>query len=134
MGGRGMSDVTITKFPVTAPNGKQFRVRIEEIQDRWRNDAIVTLYERRKYFGFRCVHRFRYGDGDGTYDHRNVDFKHVASKAVAHHYLLLADAAQKQREIAKETARKQAAIDAYVAWDGKITEVKRNDRINADEG
>lgn len=129
-----MNDVTVTKFPVTAPDGKQFRVKIEEIQDRWRNDAIVTLYERRKYFGFRCVYRFRYGGGDGTYDHRNVDFKHVASKAVAHHYLLLADAAQEQREIAEAAARKQAAIDAFATWDGKIAEVKRYDRINVDEG
>ncbi|MGF7045758.1 hypothetical protein J2T13_000218 [Paenibacillus sp. DS2015] len=121
-----MSNVTIRKFPVTAPDGTEYRVKIEECVGLCDLYADVTLYIPRKRFGFKRVFSESYYHGSSkrvVYDAANPDFIAIATEAVRGYYANIEWSANYNRKRAESILRKQAALDRFAEWDGKITEV-----------
>lgn len=115
----------ITKFPVTAPDGTEFRVDIRERKSRfepWRVE--VALIDPSKSFGSKTVWwRAIYSEMGGIYDRKHPDYVRIAKHAVAEYYAGIE--ADKKNLIAKlgEAMYRANALMVYEAWDGKITEV-----------
>lgn len=114
----------ISKFPVTAPDGTEFRVTIREHDDgMWvANYASVRLYKKRKRWGFRRVFSRNYSDDHGVYSHNAPDYIGIASHVVGDYYAALRADAEYQRMISRDELRRQKASDRFSAWDGRIAE------------
>ncbi|WP_419884880.1 hypothetical protein [Paenibacillus sp. B-A-8] len=115
-----MSDVLITKFPVTAPDGTEFRVKIEDVYDG--GDIRVLLHVKRKRFGFRKITGYWYDRRklDDITEEGVVDYVALVQRFMSEYYAGLAyGAARDQLRIDKD-ARKQAAVERFNAWDGRI--------------
>jgi hypothetical protein len=115
----------LCKFPVTAPDGTEYRVKIEE----WRESLIgpclsAVLYVPRKRWGFRRIHTLTLYSHRQEYDPNDVEYVAVAHAAVADYYRSIEVAAIWAQKESEAAARKQAAVDRFNAWDGRIeTEV-----------
>lgn len=109
----------LTKFPVTAPDGTEFRVRFKERGYLIGRSLEIRLYLKRERFGFRWVYVRELFD----YDRENPDYIAVAKAAVDDYYDRIAEQAESQRKKAEAKLRRADAIQAFEAWDGKITEV-----------
>lgn len=110
--------VKLSKFPVTAPDGTEFRVSIRHKHVlRWGESICVKLYKR-SWYGFRCVYRVRY-----DYYIVGGDCVAITKRTIRNYY----------RDIAANPKTKTALTEArriniarkreFEAWDGKITEV-----------
>lgn len=119
-----MSDVKLSKFPVTAPDGTEYRVTIREHDDgMWvANYASVRLYTKRKRWGFRRVFGRDYPDDGGVYSHSDPDYIAIASRLVSDYYAALRADAEYQRMVNREDARRRGAAERFNAWDGRIAE------------
>ncbi|MCM3784376.1 hypothetical protein M3231_15435 [Neobacillus mesonae] len=105
------------KFPVTAPDGREFRVSIHEAVDILDEIVVVKLYVKRKRFGFKRVYTGQYRSRpDGVYNHENVNFILIATYAVESLYEL----EEERREYKRQRERRKTAIKAFESWDGKI--------------
>jgi hypothetical protein len=122
--GDNMSGATITKFPVTAPDGTEYRVKIEESENFF-GDLYVrtTLYYPRRWFGYRELYSVSYRNGGAVYNAGNPDYVAISHEAVADYYARIESDAINLRKHAESILRKQAALDRFAEWDGKITEV-----------
>lgn len=113
-----MNFVSIAKFPVIAPDGTQFRVKIVENDDGYFGPYVkVILYRKRKRFGFRKIWRRERSERYRTYDASNPDYVALACGVISEYYETLAEA-QRAREQRRE--QRAAAMDAFNAWDGHI--------------
>lgn len=112
----------LRKFPVTAPDGTEYRVSIEEYLGGFcaQSCASVKLYVRRKRFGFRKVYGRAYDDGGGVYDRHYPDYITLAAQAVRDYYEDMRIHAEYLRVVNTRGIGKQAAIDQFNAWDGHI--------------
>ncbi|RCX22887.1 hypothetical protein DFP94_101476 [Fontibacillus phaseoli] len=119
-----MSNVKLTKFPVTAPDGTEYRVKIRECEDgMWvSNYAIARLYAKRKRWGFRKVFGREYLDGGGAYSHGDPDYITIASRVVGDYYAALRADAEYRRMISRDEVRRQSAAERFAQWDGRITD------------
>jgi len=113
-----LSNVTIRKFPVTAPDGTEYRVKIEEMSGFITDYIEVSLYLPRKRFGYRLVFRDDYNQRAGA-----SDYIALATEVVRDYYAHTEWLAERDHKHAESTLRKQAALDRFAEWDGKITEV-----------
>jgi len=124
-----MADVAITKFPVVAQDGTEYRVKIEE----WRDSLIgpcvtARLYVRRKRWGFRNVYALTLYSYHQQYDPDDLDYVALARELIANYYDSIAAKARWNTQKAEASARKQAAVDRFNAWDGRIeTEVSTDE-------
>lgn len=101
-----MSNRKLTKFPVIAEDGTEYRVTITEhayFRKRW---AEVCFYLPRKYIGWRKVAECEVSSA-WAYDPDYPDYADTARKA-----FVICDASSHKR--------KSAAIDAFQAWDGRL--------------
>lgn len=116
-----MSDVLITKFPVTAPDGSEYRVKIEE----WRDSLIgpclsAVLYVPRKRWGFRRIHTMTLYSHRQDFDPNDIKYVAVAREAVADYYGSIEVAAIWAQKKAGAVAGRQTAVKRFNAWDGKL--------------
>ena len=109
----------LTKFPVTAPDGTEFRVSFKERSYCIGKSMVVRLYLPRKRFGFSWVYNNELFD----YDRDNIDYIALAVQAVEDYYDGLAENAERRRKQAEAKQRRANAVKAFEAWDGKIAEV-----------
>lgn len=104
-----MANVKLSKFPVTAPDGTEYRVKFhEEWDDLWGRTMVVTLYVRNKIHLFRRVGGRRFIARELDYDRKSPDYVGMASTAV--------------REYAEASEMKKAAAERFTKWDGRIAE------------
>lgn len=116
-----MSNVTVRKFPVTAPDGTEYRVKITEDNNFIEGQVVdVTIYTPRKRFGYRRLYCARYCGFDFV---TNPDFVQLFRRVLADYAAKLERDAVERRKQAEFILRKQAALDRFAEWDGKITEV-----------
>lgn len=117
---------TLTKFPVTMPDGTEYRVKITEHEAYGYEDAhaIIRIYRERKrsLFGVMRFKRLesRYA-GLLVYDPENPDYIALATWAIRKyedHQRWLAARQVKQAETA---LARDAALRKFAEWDGKIT-------------
>jgi hypothetical protein len=115
----------LTKFPVTAPDGTEYRVRIKEREGLCETSAVVSLYVKRKRFGFRKVSHEWYESGskDNVYNKNNPDFIAIVNRAIHDYYADIEWSAQYQRKQAEKELRRAQALEQFAAWDGKVAEV-----------
>lgn len=111
----------LRKFPVTAPDGTEYRVKIEE----WREGFIgacaqAHLYVPRKRWGFRRIWTLTLRAYHGEFDPDNLDYAAFACEAVADYYESIAESERFEIRKAEAAARKQAAVERFNAWDGRI--------------
>jgi len=117
------NNVTVRKFPVTAPDGTEYRVKIDEMYNIYLGKYTeVALYLPRKRFGFRRVFSEDYSNGEGIYDASNPDFIKMAEEVFRGYYAHIEWLAELDRKHAESILRKQSALDRFAEWDGKITE------------
>lgn len=117
-----MSDILITKFPVTAADGTEYRVRIRVSEQSCGWYAFVSLYVKRRYFGFRKVDRTWYESGTNEFNVDNPDYVKLAHLTLKRHEHWRGVCAYRAQEKAEAAARKQAAVERFNAWDGRLTE------------
>ncbi|WP_342480465.1 hypothetical protein NST07_25970 [Paenibacillus sp. FSL L8-0340] len=105
----------LRKFPVTAPDGTEYRVKIEEEPANVFESASakVTVYTKRKQIGFRKLGGTRYFDGHSAYTSERPDYVTLASITIERLVERLAIKAE-------AAARKQAAVERFDAWDGRV--------------
>lgn len=120
----------LRKFPVTAPDGMKYRVKIEE----WRDSLIgpclsAVLYVPRKCWGFRRIHTMTLYSHRQEFDPNDVEYVAVAREAVAEYYASIEAEAIWAQKKAEADARKQAAVERFNAWDGRI-----ETEVSSDEG
>lgn len=110
-----MSNVLITKFPITAPDGTEYRVEIGEFNDMlYGRSAQVSLHVPVKRHKFERVFTKRFlSVTDYSPDH--PDYVDLATTTIT-------DYTEIKRKKTEAAARKQAAVERFNAWDGKITE------------
>ncbi|MEK3988063.1 hypothetical protein MHB77_32565 [Paenibacillus sp. FSL K6-3166] len=114
--------VLVTKFPVTTPDGTEYRVKIRVSEQSCGCYAFVNLYAKRRYFGFRKVDRAWYASGTNEFNIGNPDYVKLAHLALKRYESWQRVCAIRAREKAEAAARRQAAVDRFNAWDGKIAE------------
>lgn len=106
-----MSNRKLTKFPVIAADGTEYRVsikeRVDEDGDPW---AVAVLYARSRWRRFTAVARGEYLDGHSVYDSEYPDYIRIARRIVAYYH---------DTKLPR-IKRKSAAIDAFQAWDGRL--------------
>ncbi|MEI2280756.1 hypothetical protein [Paenibacillus polysaccharolyticus] len=117
-----MSNRKLTKFPVIAENGTEFRVTLKEDEDYVGGPALIgRIYIPRKRFGYRKLYETVYRPGrDEIYRFGNPDYIAIARQVYSDWIddidrrlaVELGEMAQAQR--------KSAAIDAFQAWDGHL--------------
>lgn len=105
-----MSNRKLTKFPVIAEDGTEYRVTLKEMRDRDGDQIIrVKIYLPRKRFGFKKVDSYDMLER-GRYDRRNPDYVAIAR-------YVFEEFSRSELSVAQ---RKSAAIDAFQAWDGRL--------------
>lgn len=107
----------LKKFPVTASNGTKFLISFTERRYFIGRSLEIRLYLPRKRFGFQWVYVRELFD----YDRDNPDYIAISKAAVDDYYDRIAQQAESRRKKAEGKARRQAAQNAFTAWDGKIT-------------
>ncbi|MCG7383334.1 hypothetical protein MH144_11815 [Paenibacillus sp. ACRRY] len=105
-----MSNRKLTKFPVIAADGTQYRVTIKRGEDVDGKYVFVRLFVRRKIFGFAGVAHGKFYDGYGVYKADYPDYISIARKVCGDF----------TDDILPRIQRKSAAIDAFQAWDGRL--------------
>ncbi|CAM2955684.1 hypothetical protein PASE110613_09435 [Paenibacillus sediminis] len=101
----------LTKFPVTAPDGAEYRVTIREVEsDMFTDYVTVKLQERRKRFGYRTIFQRDYYDGHGVYSATDPDLIGIATRVVIGYTAMM-----------EENLRRSEARRAFTEWDGRIT-------------
>lgn len=121
-----MSNVTIRKFPVTATDGTEYRVKIEESENFIGEPYVcTTVYYPRKWFGYRKLFSKNYRDGSDVYNVNSPDYVAIAHRILTDYYARIVSDEIKHRERLATVKRKQAALDRFAEWDGKITEVAK---------
>jgi len=105
-----MSNRKLTKFPVIAEDGTEYRVTLKEMRD-WDGAQIIRVkfYLSRKRFGFKKIASYDMSDG-WTYLRNSPNYIAIARQVFA----------EFQRNELAVTQRKSTAIDAFQAWDGRL--------------
>lgn len=114
----------LSKFPVIAPDGTEYRVTIRERDDGfWVSYyADVRLYVKRKHFGYRCVYTKDYYDADGVYYVDVPNYVRIASEIIRDYGGFLARC-KRERLHEERTARQRSeARKSFTEWDGRIAE------------
>lgn len=114
----------LTKFPVTAPDGTEYRVTIRERDDgMWvSNYADVRLYVKRKRFGYRCIYVKTYRDGGGVYYVSTPNYIRMASEVVKDYREFLVRR-ERERIVSERMAQERASeLRRFAEWDGRIAE------------
>lgn len=119
-----MSNVKLTKFPVTAPDGTEYRVTIRECDEdvgfgRYVN---VRIYVKRKRIGYRRVYRTDFFHGDGVYYVNAPNFIHIAAEAVRKYYDDLEERINLRERIGKQEQTRASELRKFAEWDGRITQ------------
>ncbi|MCM3205679.1 hypothetical protein [Paenibacillus illinoisensis] len=105
-----MSNRKLTKFPVIAADGTEYRVTLKEMSDSDGDRIIrVKFYLPRKRFGFKKVASYDMVAG-WTYDPSSPDYIAIARQ-------VFKDFSRSELAVAQ---RKSTAIDAFQAWDGRL--------------
>ncbi|OMD16263.1 hypothetical protein BJP50_18675 [Paenibacillus odorifer] len=109
-----MSNVLITKFPVTAPDGTEYRVTVcEGYTPLFGRDAAVTLEIPVKRRKFKHVYSKTFR-GIVDYDTSDPDYIELASRTLVEHL-------ESVRKKAEAVASRQAAVERFNAWDGRVS-------------
>lgn len=115
-----MSLVTVKKFPVIWSDGTQYQVKIEEVLSYLYGKRVkVSLYVKRRFFGFRRVFSKTYEDG-GVYRAKSPDYTVLTTRAVMDHYVNIERSEQKRLDAEEEAAHKEKAWQQFEQWDGKV--------------
>ncbi|NGM81266.1 hypothetical protein G5B47_02435 [Paenibacillus sp. 7124] len=105
--------MSLRKFPVTAPDGTEFRVEIEEIDDYFHGRiAQVSLHipVKRRKFQRMFTKVFR---SIVDYDHMEPDYVRMATQT-------LTEYSDRERKKAEDEARRKAAAKRFAEWDGTL--------------
>lgn len=115
----------LTKFPVIAPDGTEYRVKIT-VHDEGLNTSAyvkVRLYATRngwKLFRYKLLDVLTYEDGKGVYNSANPDYIKIVRRAISDHEQLL-EARDVWKKIDDECKRNRSnAITEFEKWDGII--------------
>lgn len=116
------------KFPVTAPDGEQYLVKIVEGSEGFIGRyADVSVYLKRKqWFPKKLLAGHRYAPEwfpktDGLYDPNDPDYIALASDAIRYMYLRWELEDIRKEEQIQQAARREASKMAFEQWDGFIT-------------
>lgn len=117
----------LTKFPVTMPDGTEYRVKIEEYGRLGWEDAYaaVTIYTERKgrrLFRFKRLAQYTFSDGRGGYDSKNPDYIELARLGIGCYMNRLQLVEGRKAAAAEELRQRSRALREFSGWDGKITE------------
>lgn len=117
-----MSNRKLTKFPVIAADGTEYRVTIDEWPGDLTPDYVrCRLYVPRKWFGYRRVFGTCYVDTrGGIYEKGSPDFIAIARRVYTDWLAEIDAEVAVDREAKAQAKRKSAAIDAFQAWDGRL--------------
>lgn len=111
----------LTKFPVIAEDGTEYRVKISEWPGDWGPDYVnCRLYVPRKWIGYRRVFGVYYEDGRGVYEEDNPDYVAIARQVYADWLIAVDGKIADDHEARAVAQRKSAAINAFQAWDGRL--------------
>lgn len=121
--------MNLRKFPVIAPDGTEYRVEILEAYDSlFGKFADVSIYTRAKWRKFKHLYTKTLRQMHGNYDPAEPDYVRMVSEAFAAYSEYVRGRALAEEVAKSVAARKQAAIDRFNAWDGRIkTEVSENE-------
>ncbi|GAA0396692.1 hypothetical protein [Paenibacillus motobuensis] len=118
-----MSYVELSKFPVTALDGAEYRVKIVECRGEYGTLYVaVRLYVRRKWFGFRNVYQVDYEDGKGVYYRGRPNFKRIVAEALASYERSQQRRARELRQDESIEQERRDEIARFAEWDGRIAE------------
>lgn len=115
--------VKTSKFPVIAPDGTEYRVKIKECDELFIGKHVeTTLYIPRKWIGYKKVYDRVYFGGIEVYDPSNLDLIHIATALVRDYYDHLSFKKKWKAKESEEEMKRKAAVIAFENWDGKIVE------------
>jgi hypothetical protein len=116
--------VSLSKFPVIAPDGTEYRVSITEWDSRFEDYAEVTIYrERRKRGPFRFRKLFTTEiRKHGGYDVSDPDYIALAWIGIGRYLAHVSEVNARERREAETEIRRSAAAEAFTKWDGRIVE------------
>lgn len=119
----------LRKFPVTAPDGTEYRVEIYEGRDSlFGRYAEVSLYTRGKWRMFKHVYSKTLRQLHGNYDPTEPDYVRMVSEVMEAYARCQRGKALVEKMAKSIAVRKQAAVDRFNAWDGRIeTEVSADE-------
>lgn len=114
----------LRKFPVTAPDGTEYRVTIREVTDEFDrpSHAVIKIYVPRKRFGFRKIYRVNIENmrGYGPYDADRPDYVRLTEAAFYSYRRDTAIDAHTRRELSIRERQKREAAAKFNAWNGKV--------------
>lgn len=112
----------LTKFPIIAENGSEFRVTLKEDEDYVGGPALIgRIYIPRKRFGYRKLYETVYRPGrDEIYRSDNPDYIAIARQVYSDWLDDIDRRLELEFEGMAQAKRKSAAIDAFQAWDGRL--------------
>ncbi|MFD1270627.1 hypothetical protein ACFQ3Y_24765 [Paenibacillus motobuensis] len=118
-----MNYITLSKFPVTAPDGTEYRVKIEETLDVYGTAYVnVRLYVRRKWFGFRNVFQVDYIDRKSVYYRGRPNFKRIVAEALASYERSQQRRERELRQVESIEQERRDEIKRFAEWNGRIAE------------
>lgn len=117
-----MSNRKLTKFPVIAEDGTEYRVTLKEDEEYLGGPAVISrLYIPRKRFGYRKLYETVYRPvRDEVYRVDNPDYVAIARQVYADWLDYIDRKLAREFEDTTVAQRKSAAIDAFQAWDGRL--------------
>ncbi|MCY9737512.1 hypothetical protein M5X17_27805 [Paenibacillus alvei] len=119
-----MSYVTLKKFPITAPDGTQYRATIEEINpsDSFLHIQYVeaSLYVKCKWIGYRKLYTTTFSDGRGIYNASCPDFIAISKELLREYYHHLRNEQEEKQRLAQEELNKKRSVREFIWWDGKV--------------
>lgn len=126
-----MSLGKLTKFPVTAPDGTEFLVKITEHGGKGAYDsdyAKVRLYLPREKAGrftwrkFRRVYTAAHHEIVGHYCHSNPDYVRLARATLLWYFEDIALCPKTRRKLTGQERNRLEARKKLTEWDGRITQ------------
>lgn len=112
----------LTKFPVTAPDGTEYRVKIKEYEGMRDYYVGANLYTKRKRFGYRLVYVTTYDDGGGVYYVRTPNYIRIASEVVKDYHGFLKQLEREREKLEREAQGRARERKRFAEWDGRVAE------------
>lgn len=120
-----MSNRKLTKFPVIAEDGTEYRVTIKNDDDYigyiGTPTVVCRLYIPRKRFGYRLLYCTRYyAESGSVYNADDPDYVAITRQVYSDWLDDIDRNLDREFEDMAQAQRKSAAIDAFQAWDGRL--------------
>lgn len=121
----------LSKFPVTAADGTEFRVSIHEREpSMFGYFTKVVLYKQRRKrgpFRFKKVGEITLWDGDkedrAVFDRNNPDYITLSAYVIKSYYAELAEIDEEVRRLDELESRRTSAAEAFTNWSGRISQI-----------